>query len=722
MNYSLNNLLKQKSFFISITFSFVIIMFVYFNFFKFDKLNNFHNVFILSLVLFFVLFSFLTFFIVNRISFFYQNYKLKKTGQELQKKILLIFATIVMTPTLLIAFFSIFIFDTALSGWFNKKISTAISQSVEVANQYLEEHQSAMRGDILELVNIINSNSNNLSSDKIKFNKFLDKYTLSHNLSEAVIIDSIGNVLAFSQFVFEYTYADIPADYYNLANKNEIIISKEENSNKLRAFIKLSQFVDAYLLITRFVDERVLNAIESTSIAASDYQSIELKTLDIKISFIVIFILITIILLLSSLIIGLSIANRLLNPITLLIKGAEEVGGGNLDYKIPKSILSKININEIKALAVSFNLMISDLKSNRVDLEYANDQLDKRRKFSESVLSGVYSGVIGLNKNLEINLPNITASNLLGISIEKDYGKPIIEIVPEFKNLINLMLSLNQNVVEEKISIIRDDKVLNLITRLVVQKSENTIIGYVITFDDVTNLIAAQKMAAWSDVARRIAHEIKNPLTPIRLSSERLIKKLNNDSHINKELFKNSLTMINKQVDDIDHLVNEFSSFARMPSPKLKVINLSEIIFDFIQPLIPSFPYVVFKLDQPKKNALIMGDEKQIRQACGNLIKNSYENIFLNKIENGEICILFEVKNSFVIVSINDNGTGISKSHISEITEPYFTTKEGGTGLGLAITKKIIEDHNGTFLIKSIKKPRLTSVVFKIPLKNKVGK
>jgi two-component system nitrogen regulation sensor histidine kinase NtrY len=697
-------------------------MFVYFNFFKFDKLNNFHNVFILSLVLFFVLFSFLTFLIVNRISFFYQNYKLKKTGQELQKKILLIFATIVMTPTLLIAFFSIFIFDTALSGWFNKKISTAISQSVEVANQYLEEHQSAMRGDILELVNIINSNSNNLSSDKIKFNKFLDKYTLSHNLSEAVIIDSIGNVLAFSQFVFEYTYADIPADYYNLANKNEIIISKEENSNKLRAFIKLSQFVDAYLLITRFVDERVLNAIESTSIAASDYQSIELKTLDIKISFIVIFILITIILLLSSLIIGLSIANRLLNPITLLIKGAEEVGGGNLDYKIPKSILSKININEIKALAVSFNLMISDLKSNRVDLEYANDQLDKRRKFSESVLSGVYSGVIGLNKNLEINLPNITASNLLGISIEKDYGKPIIEIVPEFKNLINLMLSLKQNVVEEKISIIRDDKVLNLITRLVVQKSENTIIGYVITFDDVTNLIAAQKMAAWSDVARRIAHEIKNPLTPIRLSSERLIKKLNNDSHINKELFKNSLTMINKQVDDIDHLVNEFSSFARMPSPKLKVINLSEIIFDFIQPLIPSFPYVVFKLDQPKKNALIMGDEKQIRQACGNLIKNSYENIFLNKIENGEICILFEVKNSFVIVSINDNGTGISKSHISEITEPYFTTKEGGTGLGLAITKKIIEDHNGTFLIKSIKKPRLTSVVFKIPLKNKVGK
>ena len=185
---------------------------------------------------------------------------------------------------MLIAFFSIFILDTALSGWFNKKISTAISQSVEVANQYLNEHQSAIRGEILELVNLINTNSNFLSSDKNKFNNFLNKYTRQHNLSEAVIIDSIGNVLAFSEFVFEYTYTEIPQKYYSVANDDKIFIVKEVDSNKIRAFIKLSQFIDAYLLITRFVDQKVLNAIESTSIAASDYQSIELKQFDIKIS------------------------------------------------------------------------------------------------------------------------------------------------------------------------------------------------------------------------------------------------------------------------------------------------------------------------------------------------------------------------------------------------------------------------------------------------------
>ena len=558
-----------------------------------------------------------------------------------------------------------------------------------------------------------------LSSDKNKFNNFLDKYTRQNNLSEAVIIDSIGNVLAFSEFVFEYTYTEVPQKYYDIANSGEIFIVKEDDSNKIRAFIKLSQFIDAYLLITRFVDQKVLNAIESTSIAVSDYQSIELKQFDIKISFIFIFILITIILLFSSLIIGLNIANRLLEPISSLIKGAEEVGGGNLDYKISNDVLSKINVNEIKRLVQAFNLMISDLKSNRVDLEHANDQLDKRRKFSELVLSGVYSGVIGLDKDFKINLPNLTAMELLNISINKDYGKSILEIVPEFKYLVESFLRTEKNVVEDKIQIIRNDKVLNLITRLVVQKSENQILGYVLTFDDITSLIEAQKMGAWSDIARRIAHEIKNPLTPIRLGSERLIKRLNSSKKIDKVFFEESLNMITRQVDDIDHLVNEFSSFARMPSPKLKLININKIIHDYINPMISSFKNVEIEIDKVMDKAFIMADEKQVRQACSNLIKNSYENISLNQIKNGCISIMFGIENDIVSITVNDNGTGIEKSIISKITEPYYTTKAGNSGLGLAITKKIIDDHNGTMVIKPLKDSNGTSVVLSFPLVSK---
>ena len=713
------NVFRQKLFLVSILLSLLICFFIYKSLHQFKLINDHENIFTISLIISFLLIVIIFFILLKNIFFILNQIKLEKAGQELQKKILLIFSIIALTPTLFISFFSIFIFDAALSGWFNKKISTAISQSVEVANQYLDEHQSGMRGDILELVNLININSEIFSSDKNKFNNFLDKYTRQHNLSEAVIIDSIGNVLAFSEFVFEYTYTEIPPKFYDTANNGKILIVKEDDSNKMRAFIKLPQYIDAYLLITSFVDQRVLNAIKSTSIAVSDYQSIEIKQFDIKISFIVIFLLITLILLFTSLIIGLNIANRLFEPITSLIKGAEEVGGGNLDYKISDEILSKININEIKRLAQAFNLMISDLKSNRVDLEHANDQLDKRRKFSESVLSGVYSGVIGLDKNLKINLPNVTATNLLGITIGKDFGKPILDIVPEFTDVINSLLTSKKNVVEDKIYIVRDDKVLNLITRFVVQKSDDLILGYVLTFDDVTSLIAAQKMGAWSDIARRIAHEIKNPLTPIRLAAERLMNKLSSNRKIDKKTFEQSLNMITRQVDDIHHLVDEFSSFARMPSPKLKVININKVIVEYINPMMSSFEKVLIEVDDVIENALIMGDEKQIRQACGNLIKNSYENLNSNDIKNARISIIFKIENNFAEIYVNDNGTGIEKSIISQIIEPYFTTKVGGSGLGLAITKKIINDHNGSIFIRPLKGSKGTSILLKFPLISK---
>ncbi len=716
------NIYRQKLFFLFFLISLVFCLFIYSTLYQFKLFKDNYYLFIILLTIFVFIIALLFHVFFKYFLNIFKQIKLKKAGQELQKKILIIFSAIALTPTLFIAFFSIFIFDTALSGWFNKKISTAISQSVEVANQYLNEHQSAIRGDILELNNLINLNSTFLSSNKTKFNNFLNKYTRKHNLSEAVIIDSIGNVLAFSEFVFEYTYTEVPQKYYDIANSGEIFIVKEDDSNKIRAFIKLSQFIDAYLLITRFVDQKVLNAIESTSIAVSDYQSIELKQFDIKISFIFIFILITIILLFSSLIIGLNIANRLLEPISSLIRGAEEVGGGNLDYKISNNVLSKINVNEIKRLVQAFNLMISDLKSNRVDLEHANDQLDKRRKFSELVLSGVYSGVVGLDKDLKINLPNLTAMQLLNISINKDYGKSILEIVPEFKYLVESLIRTEKNVVEDKIQIIRNDKVLNLITRLVVQKSETQILGYVLTFDDITSLIEAQKMGAWSDIARRIAHEIKNPLTPIRLGSERLIKRLNSGKKIDKVFFEESLNMITRQVDDIDHLVNEFSSFARMPSPKLKLININKIIHDYINPMISSFKNVKIEIDEVMDKAFIMADEKQVRQACTNLIKNSYENITLNEIKNGHISIIFGIDNDIVFVKVNDNGTGIENSIISKITEPYYTTKVGNSGLGLAITKKIIDDHNGSMVIKPLKDSNGTSVVLSFPLVSKFKK
>tara|TARA_B110000238_G_scaffold44913_1_gene48514 strand:- start:3948 stop:5906 length:1959 start_codon:yes stop_codon:yes gene_type:complete len=643
--------------------------------------------------------------------------QLKKAGNELHNKLIFIFSVISLTPTLIISIFSVLIFDTALNSWFNPIISSAVSQSEKVANQYLLEHQNAMRGDILEFANILNVNAINLSSNKNKFSKFIDNYSRKNNLSEAILIDSNGNVLAFSDFVFEYTYADISNQDYLSANSGKIIITKEDNSNKMKAFMKLSQYVDAYLLISRFVDQRVLDAIQNTALAVSDYQSIELEQFDLKISFVVIFLFLTLILLLGSLIIGLNLANKLVDPISSLIMAAEEVGAGNLDYKITKKELLNFNVKEIKRLGQAFNKMIFDLKNIRIDIVNANNQLDKRRQFSETVLSGVYSGVIALDENLKLNLPNLTACKILNISIEKDFGILITKIVPEFSNLIDTILKSNMSVLEEKIQIIKEDKILNLMTRIVVQKKHDKILGFVLTFDDITNLIAAQKMAAWSDIARRIAHEIKNPLTPIRLSAERLKKHIDKPIMFNKKIFEQSLNMITRQVDDIHHLVDEFSSFARMPAPILNQVNVFVIVREYVEPLNISFDKITIKLDNTKyKNIFIMADEKQIRQAIGNIIKNSYENIITNNIKNGVISIDFENDNDFVSILLKDNGTGINPNDISRMVEPYFSTKTNGSGLGLAITKKIIEDHNGSITIKSPKDEQGTIIIIKLPI------
>ena len=717
MNIKFINIFKHKLYLYSFLTSLILFLFFYLIMSKFYFLNDYIFISSLSLFLICLVFSYLFFSFIKYFLSFLRKKQLKKAGNELHNKLIFIFSVISLTPTLIISIFSVLIFDTALNSWFNPIISSAVSQSEKVANQYLLEHQNAMRGDILEFANILNVNAINLSSNKNKFSKFIDNYSRKNNLSEAILIDSNGNVLAFSNFVFEYTYADISNQDYLSANSGKITITKEDNSNKMKAFMKLSQYVDAYLLISRFVDQRVLDAIQNTALAVSDYQSIELEQFDLKISFVVIFLFLTLILLLGSLIIGLNLANKLVDPISSLIMAAEEVGAGNLDYKITKKELLNFNVKEIKRLGQAFNKMIFDLKNIRIDIVNANNQLDKRRQFSETVLSGVYSGVIALDENLKLNLPNLTACKILNISIEKDFGILITKIVPEFSNLIDTILKSNMSVLEEKIQIIKEDKILNLMTRIVVQKKHDKILGFVLTFDDITNLIAAQKMAAWSDIARRIAHEIKNPLTPIRLSAERLKKHIDKPIMFNKKIFEQSLNMITRQVDDIHHLVDEFSSFARMPAPILNQVNVFVIVREYVEPLNISFDKITIKLDNTKyKNIFIMADEKQIRQAIGNIIKNSYENIITNNIKNGVVSIVFENDNDFVSILLKDNGTGINPNDISRMVEPYFSTKTNGSGLGLAITKKIIEDHNGSITIKSPKDEQGTIIIIKLPI------
>ncbi len=659
---------------------------------------------------------FLIYKVVKQINRLFFQAKLKIAGYELHKKLAVLFSIVCLMPSIIISAFSIFTINTALEGWFSEKISTAVSQSVEVANKYLIEHQNAMKGEVLEFAKQLNVNAISFSSNQEKISKFLNFYISKNNLTDAVLIDTSRNVLARSQYAFEINYLDLPNRYYDLANNGKIIISNDKDSNKVNAFIKLDQFVDAYLLTSRFVDQKVLEAIKKSNIASDDYKSIELNLFDTKISILALFLLISLFLLLISLYVGLSLSNRLISPIAELIYASQEVGRGNLNYKIKNKTLLQNKITELKKLGNAFNKMILDIKNNRSELIEANDQLDQRRQFSEAVLSGVYSGVIGLDNSFKINLPNKTAENLLDINISKHYNKKFEKLFPEFQILIDEIKFKKNNFVEKKIEFLKNDKVHILISRIVKQVNENQIIGYVLTFEDITDLIQAQKLAAWSDVARKIAHEIKNPLTPIRLGAERIA----NSSLIKSDnKLVNTSKMILKNVDDIRYLIDEFSSFSRLPSPILEKVNYIKFIEDTFKFFKISYPDIKFdkkNLNNYKEIIYIKADEKQLRQVIGNLIKNSSENFQENNILNKTISFSLIKNQSHILLSIQDNGFGIKEVNKIRVLEPYFTTKKNGTGLGLAISRKIIEDHKGEISIES--SDMGTKVIIKFPINN----
>ena len=715
MKALLNNLnfFREKIIYVVSVIALIFFSTLYFYIYKLDVFKDFQVVLAAIFLLILLLITFFFFKVSRQVYNLFFQTKLKIAGHQLHQKLAILFSAVCLMPALIISAFSIITLNTALEGWFSKKISTAVSQSVEVANQYLLEHQNAMRGEILDFANQLNVNAIKFSSNKKKINDFLDFYVGKNNLTDAVLIDSSRNVLAHSKYSFEINYYDLPDKFYNLASNGKIALANDKETNKLKAFMKLNNFVDAYLLVSRFVDKNVLAAIEKTSIAASDYQTIELNKFDIKISFLVLFILISFLLLLISLYVGFGLANRLTSPIAELIFASEEIGRGNLNFKIENQSLVKNNVTELKRLGDAFNKMILDIKISRTELIEANDQLDKRRQFSEAVLSGVYSGVIGLDNKFKINLSNITAKNLLNISINDHYKHNLVDIIPEFKPLINKINLDSRSFVEEKIVLFRDGKKLILISRIVKQSKENKTIGYVITFEDLTELIDAQKKAAWSDVARKIAHEIKNPLTPIKLGAERL-KNINYKSLLDENKYTQTIDMILRQVDDIRHLIDEFSSFARMPKLKMKKVNFCDFVKLYVDSILTSYSNVKFIYKNKYKKIYAMIDEIQLRQVLTNIVKNSSENFEENKITNGKIKISILKIKSFLEICIEDNGSGIKASIKDNLMEPYHTSKIDGTGLGLSISKKIIEDHNGSINISSLNKGVLVSI--KLPL------
>ena len=625
----------------------------------------------------------------------------RMAGSQLHWRLALLFGGITTLPAIIVALFAISVLDFSLRGWFAQRISTAIDQSVYVADAYFEEHSRSVRGQILAMANDVNREAPAFTGNTRQLDEYINNQTLIRNLSEAVIVDGTGQILGKSQFAFALTFTNLDESWIQRARSGEVVIFNSGQSNKLRAAVKLNSFVDAYLLVGRFIDSAVLDAVDQTKLAASDYQSLAFRQFDLQVSFAVLFFAVTLLLLLSALWIGLNLATSIISPLSQVISVVDEVRLGNLRPRVGDNQ----GLDEIHRLGTSIDNMLDEMERSRVQLVAANTQLDQRREFTETVLGGVSSGVIGLDAKGLVTLPNQMACSLLGRKPSELLHEKLGAIIPEFASLTSIIKakSKGKSKAEEQIELFVMDKRITLRARISAEYVEKRIIGYVVTFDDVTALLAAQRKAAWSDVARRIAHEIKNPLTPIELAADRLAKKFNPKSKAESEKYQEYISIISRQVSDIGRMVDEFSSFARMPAPRYRLESLSELVKGQVALFANNDEGVAIAYqDDEDLQDMMLVDQGLMRQLMTNLMQNALNALSEAQAPSPEISVsLSNQAADDITLTISDNGPGFPDGDLGKLFEPYMTTRDSGTGLGLAIVQKIVDDHNGQIILSN---------------------
>lgn len=628
-------------------------------------------------------------------------------GAKLHTRMVLMFSLVAVTPAIVVAVFSALFLHFGIQGWFSDRIRTAVEESMVIADAYLKEHQELIRADVLATTNDLQRFGVNFSTGPERISSILTDQALARGLPEVMLIDGSGQIIAQSEYSFSYEtdLANIPPEVYDQAREKDVVLMIGAADNRIRAMAKIPSFIDAFLLVGRFVDPDVLDRIDKARRAVDAYESLEGERSGIVITFVMIFVLISVVLLLAAVTLGLMVATRLVQPVSALITGAERVRDGDLSFRVPLDGQG----DELEALSRAFNRMTAQLETQRNELIAANRLNDERRRFTEAILGGVTAGVIGLDPDRKIDLPNRSASDLLKVDLENHLGQELIEVIPEFAPLFDDFGRDGERSKPREVEIRRNGVNLTLLARVTAEWADDgAVFGYVVTFDDVTELQTAQRMAAWADVARRIAHEIKNPLTPIQLSAERLKRRYLKQIEDDPEVFKTCTDTIIRQVSDIGRMVDEFSSFARMPTPRMRSENIGELVKSAVFLQKQAFSKITYDFDDSATRDLkISCDARQVNQCLTNTLKNAAEAIEARASEEGdqappgriEISITQSDDHQRVFIAVSDNGKGLPVEHRERLTEPYVTTRSKGTGLGLAIVKKIMEDHGGELIL-----------------------
>lgn len=620
-------------------------------------------------------------------------------GSKLHVRLVAVFSLLATVPAILMAIFSSIFLYFGVHAWFNNHVSTAIHESQAVAQAYMKEHQQVMRADVLAMANDLNREALPLSQNTKLFDQVIDTQSMLRNLSEAIVMRGDGTVIAHSHLSFALAMDEVPRNVLKQADQGDVALLTGDGSDRIRAIVKLDRFFDTYLYVGRLVDATVLQHMKTTQTAVDEYNTLEKRQSQMQITATFMFMAVALLLLLAAVWFGLAFSERLVAPVSALILATEKVRMGDMDARVRDTQAD----DEIGMLGRAFNRMTDQIKSQQEALIAANRMLDERRRQTEAILAGASSGVIGLDHAGAITLANLMAEDLLQGAANNDNlaGRRLSDFIPETQELLKKAQSQPNRAWPVQVEYaVGTGPRKTLLLRITAEAEER---GAVATIDDISALVSAQRKAAWADVARRIAHEIKNPLTPIQLSAERLRRKYLPQIQEDPETFEKCTETIIRQVGDIGHMVNEFSAYARMPVPVKKAENVVAVCQDALVLQKQAYPDIVFGFVSAQNDIHADVDRLQISQVMTNLLQNAIDSIHerqTTKAGEGRVMVMMESKDENVCICVEDNGTGLPEKVRDQLLEPYVTTKKKGSGLGLAIVKKIMEDHSGSVVLE----------------------
>jgi two-component system, NtrC family, nitrogen regulation sensor histidine kinase NtrY len=637
-------------------------------------------------------------FIIREIWQMLQDRRRGRAAARLHFQVVGLFSVIAVLPAVLVAIIANLTIDRGFERLFSGPTREVIQNSLSIARAYTNEHAQLIHGDILGMANDIARARPLYDQDRGTFRELLTASAASRNLPVAMLIDKDRNILEKAETNIQLNFPPPPAEFLSNVNETEPEISVFPE-NYVAAVIRLRAFDNTFLYVARLLDPRVVAQLRQTEASVAEYAEMESRRLGLQANFALIFAVIALTILMASVLIGLNFSNWLVSPIKRLMSAANMVSTGNLNVQVP---VHKSE-GDLAQLGETFNKMTQELRSQRDELVSASNLIDSRRRFIEAVLSSASAGIIGVDASGSVGIMNRSAEKLIGHAESETLDHPLSDVLPELDDMMRSAREGTQRLVQGQITINREGHERNLSVRVSAEPTSQARDSFIITLDDITELVSAQRTSAWGDVARRIAHEIKNPLTPIQLSAERIRRKFGKVITEDKAIFEQCTDTIVRQVDDIRRMVDEFSRFARMPKPVMEGEDVADTVRQAVFLMRVGHPDVDIEAEIKQDPLRAQFDRRLISQALTNIIKNATEAIEAvppDELGKGRIDVIAARDNEDIVIDVIDNGIGLPKVSRARLLEPYVTTREKGTGLGLAIVGRVLEDHGGRIELK----------------------